>query len=170
MAVALDSYLRQHHELGFATMTVDAIRKHLCHIHSYSPMVECPVQTWRFRDIIAVIYNNRYVGELLEVFGRDGFCLQYSIRVVALDRCWNFAFREYEIAARFISCHCLYTVALDGCQPTRTTPCEWVTRIPSPDFSNTAATALAITSGSKSPVLGVICRKNCSKLAESSGN
>ena len=60
------------------------------------------------------------MGELFEIFGRDGFCLQYSIRVVALDRCRNFAFREYEIAAWLIGCHRLYMVALDGCQPTRT--------------------------------------------------
>lgn len=114
VAVSSDTYLRQYHELCFAAMTVDTIYEHLCHIHSYSPMVQRPVLALRVGNVVAIIYNNKYKGEMFEIFCRDGFCFQYSIRVIAFDRCGNLAFREYEIAAQLVSSYCLYMAILDG--------------------------------------------------------
>lgn len=72
MRVALDALLRQMYHCGIASVTVNALGKQLCHLQPYTPTVHRPIITWFVRNVVAIIYDNRYARELHEIVHRNG--------------------------------------------------------------------------------------------------
>lgn len=129
-----------------------------------------PIVAWLVGDIAAVADDDGDAGQIFEIGGRYGVGGQRPERADGLHRLWCLIFGEYESAARLVGHTTARTFALlmAACQP-GPPPWEWVTRMPPPVLSISAATSVAISPSSYAPVLGVIWRKNCSNASADRG-
>ena len=94
MAISLYSYFRQKDKCRIPTMTVDCRDKLACHLQSYLPVASAKSGGVAFGNIIAEIYNYRFLCQFHELFHWHSYTFQTS----GQSRKWfrNFIFREHK--------------------------------------------------------------------------
>ena len=92
MRVAADADVRQVNETGMTPLTVDRFHPESCHCQTDTPGILARISCRLFRNVVGVIQEDRYPGQLQEIL--QGYANCFDCAAAALHGLRHLAFRE----------------------------------------------------------------------------